>query len=435
MTNSDIIGNVMYYLVKPPSVSDTVVVDIDVSSPVGTAPVDIAAAATAESPKKRISLVYTQSEAPKEAGKLSVTTSFQTVEKVITQHNVQYENPEPMRTGPLALMKRRSTRTKPTLVSDLSRRNTTTNSYPVTDIVPNTNAVSTGETRSVTSQLPMGTISVGEQLISVIPNGTVTRFTVPVPAEQLEVVIPKTQRGTRRSLSYRNAVSASGVPASFLEWAQMISEEQSCDIENGEFDIVNFVGRVSSANTPMLQTPKSGKTIMSALEPMIEEEEEKKSVNEEIKEDGNFGAVASQPQEAAKVGDLVVDATQPLKVSPKIVFYDAVYFANDNDFLETSKIRQIFRNNAIMAEDAKLFEMKEFTGDDATGQDFEIVRDTFPCECCYPSDEELNGMIPTVRFLHTHKCMILASFVSLLVISKNYVFNRSFYRSRDDYFE
>lgn len=48
---------------------------------------------------------------------------------------------------------------------------------------------------------------------------------------------------------------------------------------------------------------------------------------------------------------------------PIVITYDAVFLGSDSDFLESSKIRAIFKENALNPEDTKLFEMPEFTGD------------------------------------------------------------------------
>ncbi len=42
--------------------------------------------------------------------------------------------------------------------------------------------------------------------------------------------------------------------------------------------------------------------------------------------------------------------------------YDAWLFATDTDFLENSNIRKIFRDNAVVSEDAALFSMPEVKG-------------------------------------------------------------------------
>ncbi|KAJ3259584.1 hypothetical protein HK103_002138 [Boothiomyces macroporosus] len=253
---------------------------------------------------------------------------------------------------------------------------------------------------NVTSMLPTGQLMVNGNNQVIGEKGVITRFAVPIPKEELPNIVPKTQKGHRRSLSYRNAVSASGAPASFLEWTKMVEEEkrmlknQQTEPEGDHYDQVRPFSATAELPSGMKSPLSPG--IKSPLSPQLEtirdDEEEELPVIQMNKIDG----VREEEQET--------------------IFYDAVYFANDNEFLETSKIRQIFRNNAINPEDAKLFEMKEYTGEEANAQDFEIIGEAFPCECCYPSEEELSRMSPALRFLHNHKCILLASSICTIVI-------------------
>ncbi|KAJ3033419.1 hypothetical protein HK097_004855, partial [Rhizophlyctis rosea] len=64
----------------------------------------------------------------------------------------------------------------------------------------------------------------------VIAVGTVTQFAVPVPRDQLGKVLLPTARSRRRALSYVNAVTASGAPASFEEWLELVRG----DLRRGE---------------------------------------------------------------------------------------------------------------------------------------------------------------------------------------------------------
>jgi hypothetical protein len=290
-------------------------------------------------------------------------------------------------------------RTKTNKSSTVERRKSLLEK-PINDIAPKKGPKAVPKL-TITTKLPTGVVSVNGPASAVIEPGTITRFTVPVPKEEMGSVIPKTQKGHRRTLSYRNAVSASGVPASFLEWARMIQEEgqdlKSAAVptpddpnETEDFDVVKPFARHSKISPPKTIVSPDGKGQLkpSKLAPISDDGEEKEEEPEVV---------------------------EPVD-SPKIVFWDAVYIANDNDFLETSKIRQLFRSNAINPEDAKLFEMKEFTGEERNDQEFEIAGDAFPCESCYPTEQELTNMSPIVRFLHIHKCILLASLISILVI-------------------
>ncbi|KAJ3129953.1 hypothetical protein HK098_007219 [Nowakowskiella sp. JEL0407] len=185
-----------------------------------------------------------------------------------------------------------------------------------------------------------------------IPNGLITRFAVPVPANEIKNMAPPTKKSRRRSLSYVNAVSASGVPASFKEWLEMVQEEKNnLDEREEDFDTVKLFSKKDSPSKP--QTKKDFK------------------------------------------------------------IYDAVLFATDNDYLETSKIRAIFRENAINPEDVKLFEMPPFTGEDPVTPQNIVVYEPAVCEFCFPSSNALNNMTPGMRLFHQCKCY---AFAALLMV-------------------
>ncbi|TPX61930.1 hypothetical protein PhCBS80983_g00877 [Powellomyces hirtus] len=101
-----------------------------------------------------------------------------------------------------------------------------------------------------------------------------------------------------------------------------------------------------------------------------------------------------------------------------ITSFDAVLFATDTDYLETSRTRATFRANAVVLEDVKLFEMPEFTGEDSP-LPFVVIDDSPLCECCFPSNEALNNMSPPWRWFHRTKVWIcilcLAGLLAFLV--------------------
>jgi hypothetical protein len=83
-------------------------------------------------------------------------------------------------------------------------------------------------------------------------------------------------------------------------------------------------------------------------------------------------------------------------------FYDAVLIATDSDFLETSRIRQMFRDNAVNPSDAVLFEMPPYTGEDP--QIRARINDDLVCDFCLPTEAQLRHRSPWVRFFHEYKC-------------------------------
>lgn len=142
-----------------------------------------------------------------------------------------------------------------------------------------------------------------------ISPGFVTQFSVPIPAEKLDSLIPKIIAGNRRALSYRNALSASTAPVSFLEWTRLIEQEAELGVDGPSFyEDINI----------------------SLLGPAISKNTDDSPANSSKKEQ---------------------------------CFYDAVLFATDDDYLGSSKIRKLFNENALDVEEVKLFEMKEYTGE------------------------------------------------------------------------
>jgi hypothetical protein len=441
LTNSDIIGTVDYFLVKPPVVSDVVVVNIDTNAVVpaiADAPVVIEFAPReselreTKSAARRVSLVYTQASN-------QIPQIQQTVEKNggssnnITTHKVALENPEPKRNIPEILRKH----------SESIKVNRVKREPAESPIVNNIGKTASTKPSGlkITTQMPTGSLSIHDSGCASAAIGQVTRFTIPVPKEELEALVPKTKSGNRRSLSYQNAVSATGQPVSFLEWTKMISEENSKqkkltnavkdESTSKDFDKVEFNTK-SIVMTPIGISPRkrigSISTPFSAL-PRLEEEKETESQEENL--EGNANA-SSQKNSIVKTSAEKVNDTKSAKteqpaedqadaeeeeepMEDPLVIFDAVLFANDNDFLEQSKTRQLFRSNATSHADAKLFEMKEYTGQ-SDENDFEILDESFLCDGCYPTDEALAAMNPFKRFFLMHKCILLAIFISLFII-------------------
>jgi hypothetical protein len=415
LTNSDIIGNVNYYLVRPrnaqeaitvqleipeePKNSNEVVIDIEPSTDQVLKIDDI----PHNTSKRKLSLVYDQTTPLSPL--VEIMPELEALDLVVKTNSVAFEELSDKPVVPNAMnMLKRTVTVKSTVGRTLS-----VVEKPINNMTTNKTSKNFPKL-TITTQLPTGLVSVNGPTSAVIEAGIITRFTVPVPKEEMGAVIPKTQKGHRRTLSYRNAVSASGVPASFLEWARMVQEESTDGLPNStggevserdpiDFDVVKPFARNSPSKALILSPDRKHTPKLAPICDDEELEEQSSPVDEKDQQE-----VSTTTEEENEKG------------SPEIVFIDAIYIANDNDFLETSKIRQIFRSNAINPEDAKLFQMKEYTGQDANEQPFEIVGDSFPCEGCYPSEQELASMSPCVRFFHVHKCLILASMISILVI-------------------
>ena len=165
----------------------------------------------------------------------------------------------------------------------------------------------------MTAQLP-GIKAIRLQL----PPGILTRFTVPVTDLELEKIKTPTKAGNRRVWSFMNTVNAIGIQTTLEDWRHIAKREEnlaSKDREKDSFDVIP--------------------------------------------------AIVSQ----AHVLDLEV-AQNEIKVTEDHV-YEAHLFCTDNDFLESAKTRAFFKSNALVADDAKLFEMPAVTSVDQTGQESE----------------------------------------------------------------
>ncbi|ORX55226.1 hypothetical protein BCR36DRAFT_581272 [Piromyces finnis] len=185
--------------------------------------------------------------------------------------------------------------------------------------------------------------------ITTIPVGTVTQFAKPVPQDQVLKIVPPTIKGRRRSLSYLNTLSATPKSnCSLREWLVYMKKEsmkldEDSENEKKDYDSVD-IGKNKPKEVDIASAP-----------PIIDEMEEVKKDN------------------SSDVSDIDLD------------MYDAVLFATDDDFLEKSKIRAIFKKNAVTADDAKLFEMPEYKG--ATNYDdgqLLLYDDATLCDICFP---------------------------------------------------
>jgi len=185
--------------------------------------------------------------------------------------------------------------------------------------------------------------------ITSIPVGTVTQFAKPVPEDQVLKIIPPTIKGRRRSLSYLNTLSATPTNnCSLREWlvymkkeSMKLDEEKDDNNEKKDYDTINLEK----------EKPKEEEEDISNSKPNNEEETKKDDTD---------------------VSDIDIE------------IYDAVLFATDDDFLEKSKIRAIFKKNAVTPEDAKLFEMPEYKGASSDEAQLILYDDATICDICFP---------------------------------------------------
>ncbi|KNE63677.1 hypothetical protein AMAG_08774 [Allomyces macrogynus ATCC 38327] len=193
-----------------------------------------------------------------------------------------------------------------------------------------------------------------------VPRGTITRFAVPVP--EVEMERPPTPPRRRRGLSLSNS---------------------------GHVDGDVWVKQLRTAVV------------------RVQQQQQEQAIHEE-------------PSASAMALDARAVAVDT---------YDAILVGTDNDYLESSKMRALFRDHAVTPDDVKLFEMPEYTGEEYVPDQSPTDADghvhhhhgTLPvvvfddegaemCAACYPTNEQLAVMSPTMRFVHKVKChaMILA---------------------------
>ncbi|RKO88185.1 hypothetical protein BDK51DRAFT_34766 [Blyttiomyces helicus] len=204
---------------------------------------------------------------------------------------------------------------------------------------------------------------------SPVPAGAVTRFAVPVPKDSLQTLAPPTAKARRRSLSYSNAAAAGNPKATFHEWLQMIKEDQRRVLEE-EFEqdeppavpeLPKSAGteeRGSSARRSQGTPSPAGEKYDLVPSFGAAEPPPSTTTTSSTGRTGRRSSLAVPPRldtiPDASLGSL--QDVQSQRVSD-VTVYDAVLFATDVDFLESSKIRAVFRFNALTSEDAALFEM------------------------------------------------------------------------------
>ncbi|KAJ3224527.1 hypothetical protein HK099_008326, partial [Clydaea vesicula] len=230
-------------------------------------------------------------------------------------------------------------------------------------------------------------VGAANQVKKTVLPGSVTKFGIKVTENDLKSIAPPTVKSRRRSLSYANAITAAGTQATLEEWREMVlKEKQSIDLEHDtDYDKVKTFGTPTNGNIPPLSPVKVSSPLKSPRKESIKEK------IEAIKEEQEIG----------------LEGAEVLKVEEELM-WDATLFATDTDFLESSKTRVKFKDNALVPEDAMLFKMKEYTGEEIAS--VEVIMDdrVFFLDCCYPTQQQLQNSSPLMRIFHHFKCYALA---------------------------
>jgi hypothetical protein len=158
-------------------------------------------------------------------------------------------------------------------------------------------------------------------------HGVPSQFGNLLSPQQASAIAPPSARGRRRPFSYMNSLITSGDrDASLNDWCALLESD-----------------RESAPDSP--DGPTAGED------------------NDTVKPFKNMG-----------------DRQSP--VAQPVEFYDAILFATDSDFLEQSACRATFKANAINMEEAQLLEMAPFNGEpetvarDASGVALNVVNRT-----------------------------------------------------------
>ncbi|KAI8913536.1 hypothetical protein EDD86DRAFT_187730 [Gorgonomyces haynaldii] len=363
LTNSDIIGNVLYFQINNATIADDDTVAI---------PVDDSA--------KQNQVKKSQSVARSMKASASIKSENWTMAAPVAnevEDEQPQEMPSPTDKRP-SIMERiskpfRNTVTRPSdgpkdpdsggILSPETTVRQEGDALKITMTIPNN-----GHRPSMTveAKAPVSPIKKSVTSRKEAPAGIITRFNVPVSKEQIEAMTPLEPQERRRSLSYANMMSASGEKPTIQEWISTMQSESE-------------------------DSPKSANRLRPSIHDILEEPEEDKS------------DAGSKTNELAE----------------QVHIINATLVGTDNDFLETSKMRAFFRSHALMPEDAKLFEMPAYTGEAGTPGSVHPPEPEYALWelCCTPSPQTLSNATPCMRRFHLYKCYALAIAFAIFILS------------------
>lgn len=191
------------------------------------------------------------------------------------------------------------------------------------------------------------------------PAGTLSQHGAIMAPLQVLGSVPRTSRSRRRSLSYLNAVAASGsLNATIDKWRVMIENDQ-------------------------------------------------KTHNRLSKNDADLASVSGKYDQVSEIKNT--------QITTQKAHYDAMLLATDHDFLHSAAIREVFRNNSLLPTDCLLFEMPEFEGEQ---NEFRTARvEDAPVKCwCLPTAQQLAHPAPAWRLFHQTKCFVVAVVIAIALM-------------------
>ena len=246
-----------------------------------------------------------------------------------------------------------------------------------------------------TAQTPRDTDSLIKPRISTrVPAGQITLHGEPITPIQALSIVPPSAKSRRRSLSYMNALATSGSNGATLDdWQKMYQRDKRAtsaerrydEDHNNNYDDVKPFGNGGAHD---LDTVAENDMLELRKEPPVAV---------------TFAAHIPTPDNVNAVKEEY--------------FYDAILLATDNDFLETSRIRAIFKENAVQPSDYQLFEMPPYTGENTYNRGpYDGPNIPVTCKFCFPSEQQLRNSPTWVRLLHECKCYVLLIVLTLALV-------------------
>ena len=270
-----------------------------------------------------------------------------------------------------------------------------------------------------------------QRLQAAAPAGTVTQRGKALTPLQALSVVPNSTRTRRRSLSYMNSVVSTGnVGGSIDQWKSMVREDRlaSPAMDDAEARLATAAGQFDVVK-PFLQEelpPAATTTAAAALEAKFTNANTSATaIDVPPTATAATATAAKVPVTSKPAPTATTSTTTIIQKTVEETFYDAVLIATDNDFLETSRVRAIFRDNAVTPGDAQLFEMPPYLGDNADGGDGNggggaatHFDDTMlPCDYCFPTDEQVRNGSAAMRIFHRVKCYLFVMAVTAVVVA------------------
>lgn len=257
---------------------------------------------------------------------------------------------------------------------------------------------------------------------SAIDQGVVTRFGIPVSKTELESEEKISEYEEKRTLSYANTTSTEIV--SIQDWEKsfqapmesygkeiptILEEEELTGEQHGNSGSLDIPCYDSEANILA-----NCKMIVIIVNRSVTESRPKKTIKEIPSTFINQKGLDSSTSLSKKIRKSTA-SNLGLRV------YKAILCATDADYLQTSLTRALFRTNALNSSDAKLFQMPIVAIDETAIQPVEVVDHTDALFLEYFSNPVPESTVRVATFLRPFKFRIFLGaacfFVILIILS------------------